>query len=426
MNHTQVNEIYEHTCCLSHHQLDFNPVSMLRDLLKKAARMFYERKDATKVDAQIQLKEYKTLFEAVESYAAENKIDLSNYSDTRASTLLRLRTNLVTFVAFKNYQRAADMIKALTDQKGNIRNYAAYEREVISIGETYHRNWLKAEYNTVVASAQTAAQWADFVRDKDLFPVLVYKTQDDTRVRMAHRGLHNVAKPVDDEFWDQYYPPNGWQCRCYVLQSRDTNGYITEPLSLPDDKSHPPAFRSNPGKTGKIWTKEHPYFDVTPKIKDNVFQTRNILINDKTFYDTIDGIDVHYSNYINDGFEKEHTMARMLKALTAKPITMLPQLDDRYRTNPDYLIGDMVAEYKELSSADIRHIEKTVRGKGAAIDQLIYSRHADKKKAIILNVTKDTPKERLLNKLFASKRIQKYGIEVWIYQNDVLTKHKAK
>jgi hypothetical protein len=86
----------------------------------------------------------------------------------------------------------------------------------------------------------------------------------------------------------------------------------------------------------------------------------------------------------------------------------------------------MVAEYKELSTTDIRAIEKNVRDKGAAIDQLIHSRHSDKKKAIILNISKATNKDRLLKKLFSSSRIQKLGIEIWIYQNDVLTKHKAK
>jgi SPP1 gp7 family putative phage head morphogenesis protein len=390
--------------------------------------MQYERKDTTKINEQISLKEHKTLYEAVESFANDAKIDLANYSDTKASTLLRLRTNLTTFVAFKNYQRSADMIRALIDEKGNIRNYAAYEREVIRLGETYHKSWLKAEYNTVVASAQTAAQWNDFQDTKDIFPYLVYKTQDDNKVRMAHRSLHNVAKHIDDEFWDQYYPPNGWQCRCYVLQSRTDDGYTTDPTALPDDKSHPPAFRSNPGKTGKIWTDDHPYFDVTPKIKDKIISTRNDMIQDKSFYDTIDTIDVHYTNYSNaEDFEKKHSMAKLLKLIDGKPITMLPKIDNRYKGTPDYLIGnDVVADYKQLGSNDIDTIEKVVRKKGAVIDSLLTSRHQDKAKVIILHITNDTDAARLLSKLFASDRLRKFKIDIWLYQNDVLTKHKAK
>lgn len=425
MNHSQVNDIYEHLCCHAHHQLDFNPVSLLRDLLRKASRLYYERKDTTKINEQISIKEHKTLYEAVESFANDAKIDLANYSDTKSATLLRIRTNLVTFVAFKNYQRAADMIKALVDDKGNIRNYAAYEREVIRLGETYHKSWLKAEYNTVVASAQTAAQWNDYQDTKDIFPYLVYKTQDDNKVRMAHRGLHNVAKPIDDEFWDQYYPPNGWQCRCYVLQSRTDNGYTTDPTALPDDKSHPPAFRSNPGKTGKIWTKEHPYFDVTPKVKEKILNTRSEMMNDKTFYDTIDGIEVHYTNYASDSFEKEHIMAKQLRLITGKEITMLSQMDKKGISTPDYLIGDdMVAEYKEFTSSNIDTIYNTISRD--AIYQLLNSRFDKKKMAVIIKVPKGVDVSRILGKFFNSKRARANGIELWIDQNDVLTKHKAK
>jgi len=425
MNHSDVNVIYEHLCCHAHHQLDFNPVSMLRDLLRRAARTFYTRKDTTSINQSISLKEYETLFEAVESYAGDNKIDLANYSDTRASTLLRIRTNLTTFVAFKNYQRSADMISALVDDKGNIRNFAAYEREVIRLGETYHKAWLKAEYNTVVASAQTAAQWADYQTTKDIYPYLVYKTQDDSRVRMAHRGLHNVAKPIDDEFWDQYYPPNGWQCRCYVLQSRSDSGYTTDPTFLPDDKSHPPAFRSNPGKTGKIWTKDHPYFDVTLKVKDKIMQTRNEMMNDKTFYDSIDGVDVHYSNYSNKSFEKELSMARQLKLLTGNNITMLSQITKKGVTAPDYLIGnDTIAEYKEFTTSNFDTIYHTISKD--AIRQLINSDFKSKKKVIIIRISKDVDVSRILSKFFNSERARKHNMELWIDQNDVLTKHKAK
>jgi SPP1 gp7 family putative phage head morphogenesis protein len=432
MIHADVNAIYEQVCCHAHHQLAFDPISMLRNLLRKAARLYYERKDASKVGNAMSIQEYKTLYEAVESYAGDNKIDLANYSDTRASTLLRLRTNLVTFVAFKNYQRSADMIKALVDDKGNIRNYAAYEREVIKLGETYHKSWLKAEYNTVVASAQSAAQWSDYQTTKERYPFLVYKTQDDNKVRMAHRSLHNVAKHIDDTFWDSYYPPNGWQCRCYVLQSRTDDGYTTDPSSLPDDKAHPPAFRTNPGKNGKIWNDKHPYFDVTPKVKDKIWKNRVELMNDQTFYDHIDGIDVHYSNYYNDSFEKELAMAKIIKSLLAKPVKILSQMEVDKVTTPDYLIGDIVAEYKDFSKltngnpTSIDTIEKELLGKKGAVRQLLDSRYFENRKLIIIKLINGADANRILQKYRASRRAKEYQIDLWIYQDDVLTKHKAR
>jgi SPP1 gp7 family putative phage head morphogenesis protein len=389
-------------------------------ILKVARDIFSKRPRRPEVSPEVVTKEMKTLYEAIETFAGSNNIDLANYSDTRATTLLKLRTNLLTFVAFKNYNQSAEMVKSLVDEKGNIRSWSAFEREAITIGEKYNKNWLKAEYNTTVAAAQTAAQWSDFQRSKDTFPYLVYKTQDDGRVRMSHRTLHDVAKPIDDEFWDSYYPPNGWNCRCYILQSRTADGYVLDPKSLPDDQSHPPAFRTNPGKTGKIWNEKHPYFTSAKKEDvQNIWKARNDIFQSDTYYDNIDGIDVHFSNYVNDAFEKEYNMAKYLKTTKGIDVKMLPQHDNINVKNPDYLLGpDTVAEYKSFTSTNYRNIEKRIREKGGAIDQLTKSRHADKKKVVIAEVLNDADLSKIVSKVKASKRMK--DIELWIVQNGTL------
>ncbi len=40
----------------------------------------------------------------------------------------------------------------------------------------------------------------------------------DKDTRAEHAALHGVIKRVDSDFWDKYYPPNGWGCRCEVIQ----------------------------------------------------------------------------------------------------------------------------------------------------------------------------------------------------------------
>lgn len=395
--------------------------------MKVARSMFSRHTTTPAVDTNTTMKTFSTLYEAVEKKAGEMSIDLSHYSDTRASTLIRLRTNLLTFVAFKNYNQSAEMMKALIDEKGNIRSWSSFERAVIALDEKYNRNWLRAEYNTVTAAAQTAAQWADFERSKHLFPYLIYKTQDDNKVRPAHALLHDVAKHIDDPFWDSYYPPNGWNCRCYILQSRSDQGYVSEPSAYPDDKSHPPAFRTNPGKSGKIWNDKHPYFDLLPDVRNTIMKVRNELMQDKTMFDNIEGVNVHFSNYANNAFEQEFRMAKLIKTVLDTEVDMLSQFDAPGTTCPDFLInGDTVAEYKHITSTNLHTIEKNVRGKGGALDQLLHSRHADKKKAVILSLSDETDKQQVLNKLIKSERITKHQIELWILHQGSLTKHKAE
>lgn len=45
---------------------------------------------------------------------------------------------------------------------------------------------------------------------------LQYMTQDDARVRPSHRKMHGIIRPIDDPIWQIWWPPNGYNCRCYM------------------------------------------------------------------------------------------------------------------------------------------------------------------------------------------------------------------
>lgn len=77
---------------------------------------------------------------------------------------------------------------------------------------------LKTIYETNLRTAYAAGRWEQVQRTKEFFPYLRYVAVLDGHERPEHRALHNTIKPVDDPFWKQYYPPNGWGCRCTVQQ----------------------------------------------------------------------------------------------------------------------------------------------------------------------------------------------------------------
>lgn len=47
-------------------------------------------------------------------------------------------------------------------------------------------------------------------------PYLHYVAIMDNRVRDSHKAFHGLILPKDDPFWDDNYPPNGFNCRCKV------------------------------------------------------------------------------------------------------------------------------------------------------------------------------------------------------------------
>lgn len=77
---------------------------------------------------------------------------------------------------------------------------------------------LKLIYDTNTRQAYAAGQWDRIERTKRALPYLRYVTKRDDRVRPLHASWDNVTLPVDDPFWQTHYPPNGWRCRCRVVQ----------------------------------------------------------------------------------------------------------------------------------------------------------------------------------------------------------------
>ena len=90
----------------------------------------------------------------------------------------------------------------------------------------------------------------------------------DDHVRDEHRVLDGVIRPLKDDFWKTHYPPNGWGCRCTVLQTDD------EPKDLPDSiPKNAKGFNQNVGQTGKLFGDDHPYFaNMEAATKDRIFQ----------------------------------------------------------------------------------------------------------------------------------------------------------
>ncbi len=191
-----------------------------------------------------------------------------NIPDSDKSFFNELSYNQSVFAAFKTHKIGDDLAKLLIDENGKLRTFSQFQKVANPLLDNYNQNWLRAEYNTSVSSAQAAKKWQEIQRDKDLFPYLEFRTQGDAAVRSEHRKLNGIIRKVEDSFWNTHYPPLGFNCRCSVRKLEE--GTETKlPKDLPQPKE---GFSENVGKTAKVFddTKHGYSKDLTTKQKENI------------------------------------------------------------------------------------------------------------------------------------------------------------
>lgn len=168
----------------------------------------------------------------------------------------RLQRSDYIFSGIKTFHELNEAFPSLLDENGNRKPFEQFLNDVQKIDKTYNQNYLRAEYNFVQSSAEMAAKWEQYAEDGDRY-YLQYRTAGDEKVRPAHAELNGITLPQSDSFWESYYPPNGWNCRCTVVQVRKSK-YPETPhdeamargeSALEDDKKG--IFRFNSGKEEK-------------------------------------------------------------------------------------------------------------------------------------------------------------------------------
>lgn len=94
---------------------------------------------------------------------------------------------------------------------------------------------LRTIFDVNMRTSAAAGRWEQIQRLKDRRPWLRYVAVLDERTRASHRRFHGTVLPVDHPWWQTFYPPNGWRCRCTVMQlsDRDLKRYGYEPTETP-------------------------------------------------------------------------------------------------------------------------------------------------------------------------------------------------
>ncbi len=172
--------------------------------------------------------------------------------------LAQLRENVYMFSAAKTYQEVKD-ISSLLVTGDEVRT----KQEFMKLGreryDTWNKAWGEAEYNTAIGQGQNAAKWKDIIENADVLPWLRYSAIGDACV--ICRPLDGFTARYDDKVWAKIYPLNHFNCFCIVEQDN-----VGERTKMKDPGANiPDVFDNNPGMTGSVFTKDHPYFKEVPK-----------------------------------------------------------------------------------------------------------------------------------------------------------------
>lgn len=190
----------------------------------------------------------------------------SSFEKVAMSDLMRRRLQRSDYIfsGMKAFHELNEAFPSLLDENGDRKPFERFLNDVRKIDKTYNSNYLRAEYNFVQASAEMAGKWESFLRDGDRY-YLQYRTAGDGRVRPEHAALHGVTLPMTDSFWEEFYPPNGWNCRCTVVQVRKSRYPATphdEAMALGEQalqRDKKGMFRFNPGREEKAVPDYNPY-----------------------------------------------------------------------------------------------------------------------------------------------------------------------
>lgn len=198
----------------------------------------------------------------------------------------RLVNDVYVFSGCKTYNELKEATRLLHDSKGALKPFGDFYNDVKAIHDKYNRAWLQAEYQHAVGSSRMAAKWQQ-MDDDDFY--LQYRTALDEQVRDDHAVLHGITLPPSDEFWNEYYPPNGWGCRCDATQvnkddhkpsnSRQAQELGERSTTHIDKKgrNRSAMFRFNPGKEGALFPEHHPYYSSAPRRQIEGWLKQNVI-----------------------------------------------------------------------------------------------------------------------------------------------------
>jgi SPP1 gp7 family putative phage head morphogenesis protein len=145
---------------------------------------------------------------------AKKKLSIGTaYGIDSPHLLASFEMNLFRFSAGKTLAQ----VQALNQAFQSAPSFDIFKINANRIGDVFNDRWLRTEFDTAVLVGESANNYYSLLQDVDVFPYWEYRTAGDAAVREEHATLDGLILPADDPRWSKIFPPNGWNCRCYVV-----------------------------------------------------------------------------------------------------------------------------------------------------------------------------------------------------------------
>lgn len=271
-----MEDLYNCECedCKEQHiiNLGIDPLKGIKDVFLSATKAFdlLFKKKKYNFEDLLNEKPYQDLVSITNNFLGKS------VADNVIGNVMKdaLKNDVFIFSHLRTHAQLMEASSLLLTKEGKVKGFDAFKIDMQKLNEKFNENYLQAEYNFAVHSTQMAEKWAN-LKEGDRYN-LQYRTALDDKVRISHQPLHNVTLPMNHDFWDRFYPPNGWRCRCTATQVRaskypSTNeenamksGQIATTHIDKNGKNKLGIFQFNAGKHRVVFPPDHPY----NKIKD--------------------------------------------------------------------------------------------------------------------------------------------------------------
>ena len=206
---------------------------------------------AQKAPLQLQLSAFDATLRRLGS--ADYKMLRHKY-DTDAFTIIKTLSNKI------NTSLRGTIYSLIQNGTHELEGGKQLREELNRLGVTGQADYsLRTIFRTQAQIALGAGEWDQTVGDPDINQILWgfrYHTAGDEDVRISHQALQGVTLPKTDPFWQRFWPPNGWNCRCHAIPLFEPQRLVYPPEGVEPD----PGFGFNAGAmlTLSFTEAEHP------------------------------------------------------------------------------------------------------------------------------------------------------------------------